>query len=161
VWPRCESCDRYHKPGTACPKSSDEYRETSKWRVSKGFNTGSWLYNFWAAKKSIAATGVAVLVEGPGDVWRLREAGVENVVALFGCDVTEEQQIALERSGAIALALLLDSDDAGSLAKSKLEASLVNYRVVVPQLQLKDVGDTPLHVVQETLVPCLKSIRGY
>jgi hypothetical protein len=67
--PACPACRQHHRPGAACPEGRT--REAAKWFANNGFAAERHLYNYWFARGEIARTGVAVLVEGPGDVWRL------------------------------------------------------------------------------------------
>ena len=91
-----------------------------KWLNSKGFNSGACLYNYWNAKDHISETSTAILVEGQGDVWRLDEAGIYNVVGMFGCSLGGQQRLILERSGALKLVVMTDADEAGQKARDKI-----------------------------------------
>lgn len=150
---QCASCGLYHSAESKCPDKSDS-KWYSKWRHSG--NTGSALYNWWNAKQHIRDSACAVLVEGPGDVWRLHEAGVKNAVGMFGADLTDEQQIILERSGAMKLYIVRDNDAAGEISEGKLRDLLCrSYKVrfIVPSA--KDVGEMTPEQVKREIVPCL------
>ena len=73
---KCSKCSHYHDPKKKC-------HFFPKWKHTKGFKKENCLYNYWYAKKHIEDTGVVVLVESPGNVWRLEESGVHNYVAIF------------------------------------------------------------------------------
>jgi 5S rRNA maturation endonuclease (ribonuclease M5) len=153
IFSQCNACGLYHNPESHCPDRSHS-KWHSKWRHNG--NTGSVLYNWWNAKSHIKDSACAVLVEGPGDVWRLHEAGVENAVAMFGSDLTDEQQIILERSGAMKLYIVRDNDAAGEIAESKLREQLCRsykLRFIVPSA--KDVGEMTVEQVKQEIVPCL------
>ena len=87
-----------------------------KWVNSKKFYAGAWLYGYWLSREHIKNSRMAVLVEGQGDVWRLWEAGIKNVVGMFGSGLTDTQIRILETSGATTLVLLPDNDEAGAKA---------------------------------------------
>jgi DNA primase len=96
-------------------------------------------------------------VEGPGDVWRLWEAGIENAVAMFGAGLTDEQQIVIERSGAMNISIVRDNDATGEMSEAKLkdELSFYKLRFIVPPAGYKDVGAMPTELVQKEIIPCL------
>jgi 5S rRNA maturation endonuclease (ribonuclease M5) len=150
---QCDACLLYHSPESQCPDKSNSKR-FSKWRHSG--NTGSALYNWWNARQHIKDSSCAVLVEGPGDVWRLHEAGVQNVIGMFGAILTDEQQIILERSGAMKLYIVRDNDPTGEIAEEKLREQLCrSYRLrfIVPST--KDVGEMDIEQIKEEILPCL------
>lgn len=151
VWPQCPSCSRWHEPTVAC--DALDPRSTSKWRHSPvGFNVSSCLYNLWRAARPIRESGSVILVEGPADVWRLEEAGIHNSVALLGCEMSDEQQILLERSGAMSATLLLDNDAAGQKGLADIARRLErSYRLKLPSLTAKDVGELSIADVRSLL----------
>jgi 5S rRNA maturation endonuclease (ribonuclease M5) len=85
---------------------------TPKWR-HHGFHSGRHLYGLGRAQPGIRATQRVVLVEGPGDVWACRAAGVPDVVGLFGQTLKDGQQFLLEQSGALEVVVATDNDEAG------------------------------------------------
>ena len=120
VFEKCKDCGKFHNPKEKC---SEKYYP--KWKHSYGFLGKEYLYNYWRAKTHIKSTGLAVLVESPGNVWRLEEAGIKNSVGLFGCSLSNGQRMILDGSGALSLLLILDNDgENGAGAKAKaLEAA--------------------------------------
>ncbi len=114
-----------------------------KWRNSKGLPVENVLYGYNLAKSSVRLTKTIILVEGGKDVWRLKEAGVENVCGLMG-GLKGGQKIILEGSGAIHLKCMMDNDQAGdehyeNIVKkcSRLfHVSRINY-----DKSVKDPGD--------------------
>jgi 5S rRNA maturation endonuclease (ribonuclease M5) len=158
IFKQCEACKAYHEPQGTCPEP--EYRWlASKWRHSKNFNTSSYLYNLWRAGESIKSTGVILLVEGPGDVWKLEENGIHNSVALFGCELTDEQQVLLETSGAMSVVLLLDKDKAGEAGIGEIVKRLRrSYHLDVPTLPCKDPGELTATQMQECLIPIINKL---
>ena len=127
-----------------------------KWLNSKGFNSGASLYNYWHAKNHISETNTVILVEGQGDVWRLDEAGIYNVVGMFGCSLGEQQRIILERSGALNLVVMTDADEAGQKAKEKISQQCDRmYNVKFVDLPQKDVGDMSVEEINTHIKPQL------
>jgi 5S rRNA maturation endonuclease (ribonuclease M5) len=156
---KCNLCKAHHGAGS-CPDYPEDARYV-KWRNSVGFNKHRYLYNYWFAKRSIRETGAVVVVEGPGDVWRLVEAGVHNVVALFGVTLDDYQQIVLEGSGAMDVILLLDKDRAGQKAIVEIKKLLQrSFRVHSPEWNShgKDIGDLTVAEVKRDIIPILDSL---
>ncbi|HSS34277.1 MAG TPA: DNA primase [Solirubrobacterales bacterium] len=79
------------------------------------FHKSQILYGVDLAKAAIAKAGRAVVVEGYTDVLALRQAGVEEVIAVMGTAITGEQVATL--SGMVdEVVLALDADSAGQEA---------------------------------------------
>jgi len=156
---KCKKCSLFHNPTLICP--TREQWKYSKWRNCSRFQAESFLYNFWSAKEHILNSGVAVIVEGPGDVWRLVEAGINNAVALFGSSLKDGQKQALDKSGAMSLIVLTDNDEAGIKAAQDIQLKCGReYRLYFPKLSGSDVGDMSTDVVTKEIVPILNNIKG-
>ncbi len=162
IHPECEKCKLYHNPKfEKCPLD-DKYKglKYSKWRNSANSNVSSYLYNYWKAKKFIRETGTIIIVEGPADVWKLEELGIYNAVALFGTEMSDEQQVLIEMSGALNVVVLLDMDEPGRKASSDINRRLErSYRVFIPELSVNDPGDYTRAIVDSELDPILKGIQ--
>lgn len=159
IHPECKHCEAYHPPGAKCP-NQDERWIYAKWKNSKNFLTSSCLYNHWFARKSIQETGVVVLVEGPADVWRLEECGIHNSVALFGCELSDEQQVILESSGAMSILLMLDNDEPGRKGCSVIENQLKRfYNIHKPSYEAKDIGEMTCGQINHHIVPIIKAVQ--
>jgi 5S rRNA maturation endonuclease (ribonuclease M5) len=152
IFEKCAKCGAYHNPTQGCPDKNNRKRFT-KWRHSG--NTGSILYNWWNARQHIKSSSKVILVEGPGDVWRLTEAGINNAVGMFGADLTDEQEILLERSGAMNITVIRDNDPAGEICEATLKEKLQFYklRFIVPKK--KDVGEMTVEEIKQEILPCL------
>lgn len=156
IFKQCPKCKLYHG-NQPCPSKAYEQLFV-KWRNSEGFVCGNHLYNLWYAKKYIQETRTIILVEGPGDVWRLEQAGIHNSVALFGGNLTEQQEILIETSGATTVVILTDYDEPGIEAADAIKDKLKRYyNIVRPQLNTKDVGDMEVEEINATLLPVLKA----
>ena len=93
IFKQCEQCKHYHDPTKEC-------HFFPKWKHTAGFQKENWLYNYWSAKDTILETGVVILVESPGNVWRLEEAGIHNSIAMFGAHLSQNQKKIIDSSGA-------------------------------------------------------------
>lgn len=153
IFERCETCGFYHESKASCPKTYAEQIGAAKWRNHpKDFNVHSGLYNFWAAKQAIRDTGTIFLVEGQGEVWRLAEAGESRVCGLYGCKLSDEQQVVLERSGAMNVIAILNNDRAGEEGREDIQRRLCrSYRVKCPKPPKNDLGDLSVTDVRSFL----------
>lgn len=146
IFNKCDKCKSYHTD--ECP--SEDYRWLhSKWRHSSGLKTQDHLYNMWFAQKYIQETGIAILVESPGNVWKLEENGIHNSVAIFGTNLSDRQKILLDGSGAMSLVLLMDNDEAGKkAAMSIVDKCNRTYKIHIPQISKPDIAEmTPEEIV--------------
>ena len=120
VYEKCEKCGLFHcknKDGSdSCPK----YKTPAKWLCSESFRKGVILYNLNKAKESIAENGSVIITEGIIDLMRFWSAGVKNVVATLGVNVSSQQLILLLSLGTIKkIYLCSDDDNAGEKFKNK------------------------------------------
>lgn len=151
IWEKCRSCEQYHDPCmVVCPESKPRY---AKWRHSYGFRAERYLYNLWHAARHINKTQTAILVEGPGDVWAMEEAGIRNSVAIMGLNVSDYQNRLLQKAGALTLVLLCDNDESGQAGAKRLSEGLsLFFRVHIFSLHGgKDVGSMDRQAIREEL----------
>ena len=157
---KCPHCQRYH--GGDCPTDERGLLGAAKW-VNSHFQKESCLYNYWFAQEHIRKSGLAVLVEGQGDVWRLEESGIHEGLGLFGTALNDPQQVILERSGAFTLVILTDGDAAGQDARKELEKLLGrSYRLCFPRFPegRKDVGELTPQEIRNWLLPIIEPLRN-
>lgn len=133
--PKCLICGKYHKENDPCSKNG------IKWKNTKGFHNNSFFYNLWNAKDYIKKTKEVILVEGAADVWRLFEAGIYNVLGMFGTSITMDQKVILETLPILTIKLFLDNDEAGKLASIKLKKYLERFYKVEIINYLKQPSD--------------------
>lgn len=139
IFDKCQKCGLYHDGN--CPEKKHSFH-FSKWRNSDNFARESYLYNYWYAKDIISREGVAAIVEGPGEIWRLEEAGIRCGLGVFGSTLTDRQQVILEKSGAMTVIVLMNNDEAGKLGSQKIQEALHrSYRLVFPKIPTNDLGD--------------------
>lgn len=117
IFDRCDQCKGYHDG--ECPDSENLWKY-SKWKHNSGFKTQDCLYNHWFAKDYISKQGYAILVESPGNVWKLEENGIHNSLAIFGTNLSPKQKLILDASGAMTLFLIMDNDEAGQKAAQNI-----------------------------------------
>lgn len=120
---RCEVCGFCHDE-LPCPVVEDDRMRSLRWKVIGDFNDKLHLYNLWRASSAIKESRTVVLVEGAGDVWRAWEAGIHNVVGLFGSNISDTQTVALECMGLKKIVLGMDADQAGRNASASLQDRL-------------------------------------
>lgn len=150
IFEKCALCSSYHDHNSSCPSDEKKWLY-SKWKHSADFKSQNYLYNFWFAKDHIYETGIAVIVESPGNVWRLEENGIHNSVGMFGSSLSDRQKILLDSSGAMTLILLTDNDEAGKKASEQIIKKCQNtYRIFTPKISKSDVAEmTPEEIKTE------------
>lgn len=103
--------------------------EKGKYRLPQNFRKSHVLYNLAPRARR---TGTLIVVEGFFDVMKLYQARVENVVALMGSTLSNEQAELLV-DNAERLVLMFDGDNAGR------EGERACYRMLRPRVFLKSV----------------------
>lgn len=158
LFDKCSTCSSYHNSEHACP-SEEKRWQYPKWKHSANFKSQNCLYNFWFAKEHIQKTSMAIIVESPGNVWRLEENGIHNSVAMFGSSLSDRQKIILDSSGAMTLIVLTDNDEAGRKAAEQIKSKCKNtYRIFIPQITANDVGDMNAEQINLEIKDFLKGI---
>lgn len=157
----CTNCGCYHDNSINCPKQENKWK-SAKWLNNKDFHREDYLFNYWFAKKEIERTGIIIFTESPGNVLRLVESGINNVVGIFGTTLTDSQKFIVDCSGAHAIFYVGDNDEAGEKSVKEItekcrklyyvdnfkwkESSLNNYG---------DIGDVPTDLVTKELKPII------
>lgn len=155
---KCSECSSYHASSEHCPSDEKKWL-CSKWKHSANFKSQNCLYNFWFAKEHIIKSAVAVIVESPGNVWRLEENGIHNSVAIFGSSLSDRQKIMLDSSGAMTIVILTDNDEAGKKAAEQIKDKCKNtYRIFIPQISKGDIGEMTKAEINTEIKPFLESI---
>ena len=158
IYEKCTLCKAYHNPQQNCP-SSENIWKYPKWKHNADFKSQNHLYNFWFAKEHILKTGIAIIVESPGNVWRLEENGIHNSVAMFGSSLSDRQKILLDSSGAMSLIILTDNDDAGHKAAEQIKNKCQNtYRIFIPSIDKPDVGEMNSEEINQQIKSYIESI---
>jgi DNA primase len=100
------------------------------------YKKGEELFNFERARSKINKTGRAVIVEGYLDATAAHQAGVQDVVALSGTELSTAQASSLAENARTVI-LNLDADAAGDVARERniptlLQAGLHVQSVLTP-----------------------------
>lgn len=151
IFDKCNSCNTFHNPESLCPSDNQKFL-FSKWKHSLNFKSQNFLYNFWFARQYIKESYYAIIVESPGNVWRLEEAGIHNSVAMFGSSLSDRQKMILDSSGAMSLIVLTDNDDAGKKAAKQIQEKCENtYRVFIPSISKPDIADMTIDEINHEI----------
>ena len=158
IFEQCKKCGSYHNPNQSCPEENQRWIY-SKWRHSKDFKSQNHLYNFWFAKEHIMSSATAIIVESPGNVWRLEENGIHNSVAIFGSSMSDRQKVLLDSSGAMNLVVLTDNDEAGKKAADQIKQKCQNtYKIYIPTISKGDIGEMNSDEIDNEIKPLLEKI---
>ena len=154
IFPMCGECKNYHNPDQECSIFP-------KWKHTSGFNKQNCLYNYWYAKEYILESNAIILVESPGNVWRLEEAGIHNSVAIFGTALNDNQKKLIDESGAMSIVCLLDNDEAGRKGMEKIQEQCSKmYRLYFPNIDENDIGDMKIDKVTSDIKPLITQVEG-
>jgi len=132
IYEQCVACGGYHKPDDGC-------LPYSKWHHK--FERTHHLYNLNYSKQFISRSRVIIIVESPGNLWKLEEASIYNTVALLGCDLTKSQANLILHSGAMAAIILMDPDEAGQKAAITIHKKLKSALFVQIYKPPKDIDE--------------------
>ena len=158
IFEQCKRCGSYHNPNQSCPEENQRWIY-SKWRHSKDFKSQNHLYNFWFAKEHIISSATAIIVESPGNVWRLEENGIHNSVAIFGSSMSDRQKVLLDSSGAMNLVVLTDNDEAGKKAADQIKQKCQNtYKIYIPTISKGDIGEMNSDEIDNEIKPLLEKM---
>lgn len=144
--------------GYTC-RSIKEYKTPKFLIYPNGFDKRCYLYNMHRAIQCIKQTNSVFIVEGQGDVWRLFEAGINNVIGMFGKTLSKEQEFKLQQLPITSIIVLTDNDQAGRESKIQLQRQLGRfYKLTFPRLHHKDIGDMSIEQIKETVISQIKGI---
>ena len=140
-------------------RSIKEYKIPKYLLFPKGFDKKFYLYNYHRAIKRARETSSLFIVEGQGDVWRLYEAGVTNVVSIFGKDITREQENKICQMPITNLIILTDNDQAGRESKIQIKRQFNRtHNIYFPKLYAKDVGEMSPSDIKSKILQTLKGL---
>jgi 5S rRNA maturation endonuclease (ribonuclease M5) len=144
----------------ACIARSIKEYKTPKFLITpKGFDKRFFFYNYHRAIEHINRTSSVILVEGQSDVWRLYEAGIYQVMSLFGRTLSKEQEYKLYKLSITHVVVLLDNDQAGRESKVQIQRQLNRmYKLSFPKIITKDVGEMSVDQVRQIIVPQIKGL---
>jgi 5S rRNA maturation endonuclease (ribonuclease M5) len=157
VYDKCSTCSSYHNEIDNCPVN-DKWKYC-KWKHNSDFKSQNYLYNYWFAKEYILKSTTVVLLESPGNVWKLEENNIHNSVAMFGSSLSDRQKMLLDSSGAMNIVILTDNDEAGKKAAEQIKQKCQNtYRIFMPSITKPDVGEMTSEEINQQIKPILESI---
>ena len=150
--------DNEHHYMVGCSGRTIDDNIKPKWRHSSGFKSENVLYNYWYAKKHIQETGIAILVESPGNVWKLEEAGIHNSLGIFGSSLADKQKMLLDISGAMTIITIMDNDEAGYMAAEQIKNKCCRtYNVKNIKVdEYNDIGEMTTEQIKKLIVPKIK-----
>lgn len=91
------------------------------------FHASSVLFNLHRAKNHMGDSGTIIIVEGPGDVMRMWEAGLKNTVAVLGTGFSKHHKTLLHKVGCRRILCVLDADEAGEKGGRAVEKMCKDY----------------------------------
>ena len=110
------------------------------------------MYNIWFAKSKILETTKVILVESPGNIWKLEESGIHNAVALFGANLSDRQKMLLDGSGAMTIITIMDNDEAGQKAAKTIKDKCKNtYNVININISKPDIAEMSEEEIQKEI----------
>ena len=137
-------------------RSIKEYKSPKFLFYPKGFVKTGLLYNYHRAVDKVNETKCIFIVEGQGDVWKLHEAGITNVMSIFGKSISKDQEIKLNKLHLTHVIVLTDNDQAGRESKMQIQRQLNRtYKLSFPKIPTKDVGEMTVEQIKNTIFPQL------
>lgn len=129
-----------------------EYRNPKFLLHPQGFDKRFFFYNYHNAINKAIEKSCLFIVEGQGDVWKLHEHGVKNVVGIFGKTISKQQEEKLLKQPITHLIILTDNDQAGRESKIQIKRQLGrSFKLTFPKMTSKDVGEMSESQVKEML----------
>ena len=117
------------------------------------------LYGLYKATEEINRTNTIIIVEGQGDVWRLKEAGLCNAVAMLGAKMLEEQLLILDSLQIYNMVILTDMDQSGRDAVKHIKKMCGRrFNYISPEYSAHDTGDMTVEQINLEIKPLLKGI---
>lgn len=151
-WEKCGRCRSCHDPATPCPRPEMRGRYAKYLVVGQGSDKDV-LYNAHRAEEAVRISRRALVVEGSSDVWRLREAGHREAVAILQAQMGPAQAGRLLSLVPRSVFVLTDADDAGEAAFRSVRDQVRFARVtrLLPPSGYGDVGSVPAEVLRDYL----------
>lgn len=138
-------------------RATKEYISPKFLLYPKGLDKRYCLYNYHRAVEHIKKTNCLYIVEGQGDVWKLYEAGVKNVVSIFGKTVTKQQEEKINKLPITHIVVMTDNDQAGRESKMQIKRQFNRmYKLTFPKITAKDIGEMKIKDIKIIL----ESLKG-
>jgi hypothetical protein len=110
-----------------------------KWRHSKGFPRMHVLFNEGVHTTALGRR-VAVVVESPGNVMRMYEAGI-HANGILGSKMSRNQEKIIRKMNIEAIAIATDNDEAGKRGRDDLNQRFSDLEVINLYATKQDVGE--------------------
>ena len=139
--------------GFTARADNENYRDNkqAKWFHTPGLPKGQMLFNLDKAQEHIKKLHKVILVEGPLDVLKFWMAGIYNVCAVLGSDLSGPQRSLLLESDCYDIVTAFDNDAAGIDSTNKVKKSCSGYfnlsRYDIPKD--KDIGELKVEEVKD------------
>ncbi len=125
-------------------KDTPKYINTKETSIYK---KGNIIFNYFNAKPHIREEKCAIIVEGNMDAIRMYSSGIKNVLALMGTVITKEQ-IDILKKLRVPIILMLDNDEAGSLATNNIGEELTKNNLECKVVRLSGAKDPDEYIVK-------------
>jgi 5S rRNA maturation endonuclease (ribonuclease M5) len=125
----------------------------------------SWCYPLFLNIKQIRAEKSVILVEGISDLLSFFQAGIENVVCLFGTECNVNLLNVFLRLNDIKIIISTNSDEPGKAASSKIESRLLKYfdrinvSVNLPPDEFKDFNEMFIKNGENSLIEWKNNLK--
>ena len=91
-------------------------------------------------------------MEGQGDVIRLWESGIRNVVGMFGSKLSDSQEFLIQKTGASNIIIMSDNDYAGDNCYKDIHDRLrYLFNIQKVYIPKKDIGDMTISEINNTI----------
>lgn len=110
-----------------CLNYAERRKKSADRTDEERFHASSVLFNLHRAKEHMSDPRTIILVEGPGDVMRMWEAGLKNTVAVLGTSFSRHHKTLLHKVGCRRVINAMDGDEAGKKASSTAEKLCKDY----------------------------------
>lgn len=154
IFEKCLTCKQYHDSTVNCPE-----KYSPKWLHTRNFPRKHILYNFGHAKEYIEQSNTIIIVESPGNLWRLEESGIHNAVAILGTSLSQHQLYVINRLHIMNIITIMDNDENeagknGQLLIDKMCRNLYKVRHI-NLVDVNDVAEFTIADVKYELLPQL------
>ena len=102
-------------------------KKSSERTDEERFHASSVLFNLHRAKEHMGESRRIIIVEGPGDVMRMWEAGIKNAVACLGTGFGKHHKSLLHKVGCQSVVSVLDGDEAGQKGSNSVKKLTEGY----------------------------------
>lgn len=133
-------------------RATDQIKTDRKWLYyPTGIKLGQNLFGINLAKTLIKQTHTAIIVEGPGDVMKMHQAGLKNTVSTFSNKISHDQVKILMSLGVTNLICGFDNDDGGHDGYDQvMKEAKIYFNITKVDLPIdQDPGGLECEVLQE------------